>query len=58
MVNDVLGKMGGLTMLAIPTGRMGVLLVRLVAMVAIALTLTSLITSMTLQLALVGGGEP
>jgi hypothetical protein len=45
-------------MLAIPTGRMGVLLVRLVAMVAIALTLTSLITSMTLQLALVGGGEP
>jgi hypothetical protein len=47
-------------MLATPTGRTGVLLVRLAALVAVAvvLTLTSLITSTALQLALVGGEEP
>ena len=60
VVDDVLGRTGGLAMLATPTSRTGVLLVRLAALVAIAmvLTLTSLITSTALQLVLVGGGEP
>jgi ABC-2 type transport system permease protein len=59
VVDDVLGRTGGLAMLATPTGRMGVLLVRLAALAAVAvvLTLTSLITSTILQLVLVGGGE-
>jgi len=45
-------------MLATPTGRTGVLLVRLAALMAVALTPTSLITSTALQLVLVGGGGP
>jgi len=44
-------------MLATPTGRRGVLLVRLAALVTVALALTFLITSAALQLALVGGGD-
>jgi hypothetical protein len=44
-------------MLATPTGRTEVLLIRLAALVAVAIALTSLITSMALHLALVGGGE-
>ncbi len=44
-------------MLATPTGRRGVLLVRLAALVTVALALTFLITSAALQLTLVGGGD-
>ena len=42
VVDDVLGRTGGLAMLATPTGRTGVLLVRLAALMAVALANTNI----------------